>query len=127
MIYLKEKLPEKGILIHTAGYSLAHRISGQVNVYVSLGILANHTKSLEYNNACLQPLYIMEPSVGAPYLHREIRGLSSASAKIYVHNASGVGYEDYSTLDMHSVLGMRDAWLSIIKQNFGGRELAEWF
>lgn len=94
-IYLRKKFAEQGIATHTADYLLDHKVSGQVNIYVSFGITTNYIKLSQEKNVILQSFFIMEPPVVAPYLYGEIGNLAKSFAKVYLHNAEGVGYERY--------------------------------
>jgi len=95
LIFLREKLAKQGISVNTADYLLDHRMSGRVNVYISLGIIDNYKKLAKQNNVHLQSFYIMEPTVVAPHLYREIDNLSRYFDRVYVHNTEGAGYKRY--------------------------------
>jgi hypothetical protein len=92
-IFLREKLAEKGIPVNTADYLLDHRMSGRLNIYVSLGIIGNYKELAKHDNVRLQSFYILEPPVVAPHLYREIGGLTRRFDRVYVHNTAGMGYE----------------------------------
>jgi alpha(1,3/1,4) fucosyltransferase len=94
-IFLREKLAKQGISVNTADYLLDHRMSGRLNVYVSLGIIDNYRKLAEQENVRLQSFYILEPPVVAPYLYGEIDSLTRHFDRVYVHNTEGVGYEKH--------------------------------
>jgi len=93
MIFLREKLAEQGIPVNTADYLLDHRMSGRLNVYVSLGIIDNYRMLAAHENVRLQSFYILEPPVVAPHLYREIGDLTRCFDRVYVHNTEGMGYE----------------------------------
>lgn len=95
LIFLREKLAERRIPVNTTDYLLDHRMSGALNVYVSLGIIDNYRKLAEQENVRLQSFYILEPPVVAPHLYREIGGLTRRFDRVYVHNTEGMGYENY--------------------------------
>jgi len=94
-IFLREKLGKKGIAVNTADYLLDHRMSGRLNIYVSLGIMENYRQLTEQENVLLQSFYIMEPPVVAPHLYREIGGLTKCFDRVYAHNSEGMGYEKH--------------------------------
>jgi len=92
-IFLREKLAEQGISVNTADHLLDHRMSGRLNVYVSLGIIGNYRMLSAHENVRLQSFYILEPPVVAPHLYREIGDLTRCFDRVYVHNTEGMGYE----------------------------------
>jgi hypothetical protein len=94
-IFLRERLAENEILVNTADYLLDHRMSGRLNVYVSLGIIDNYKELAKHDNVCLQSFYILEPPVVAPHLYHEIGGLTRRFDRVYVHNTAGMGYEKH--------------------------------
>lgn len=94
-ILFKERLTERGICVYTADYLLKNKISFDINTYISFGITNNYVNLLERRDIRLQSFYIMEPPVVAPQLYREIGNLARNFARVYLHNAEGIGYDRY--------------------------------
>lgn len=92
-ILLRKRLARQGILVNTADYLLEHRMSGELNVYVSQGIMRNYEELAKQDNVLLQSFYVLEPPIVAPHLYREIPRLTRRFDRVYVYNTEGMGYE----------------------------------
>ncbi|MFC1952560.1 glycosyltransferase family 10 domain-containing protein [Chloroflexota bacterium] len=92
-ILLKERLAQQGIALNTADYLLRGELTGKINIYSSMGILANYKKFLNQDNVFLQSFYIIEGPNTVPLQYWNLRSLVEFFDKVYVLNTEGIGYE----------------------------------
>jgi len=81
-VYLRDFFTSRGIAVHTADY-LPEEVTGEQNIYVSMGLLSNYRRVARRKDAVLSAFFAMECPIVEPSLYRALNDVQRYFKRIF--------------------------------------------